>query len=47
MTPRRAQAVKSAAREVVAVEDPQGVVEPVVLLTAAADEPSGADTEPI
>jgi hypothetical protein len=45
MTPRRAQAVKSAASEVVAVEDAQGAVEPVVLLVAAADEPSGADTE--
>lgn len=47
MTPRRAQAVKSAAREVVAVEHAQGAVEPVVLLTAAANEPSGADTEPV
>jgi hypothetical protein len=47
MTPRRAQAVKSAASEVVAVEDAQGGVEPVVLLAAAADEAGGADAEPI
>ncbi|HET9676751.1 MAG TPA: hypothetical protein VFP21_04510 [Solirubrobacterales bacterium] len=47
MTPRRAQAVKSAAREVVAVEDAQGAVEPVVLLVAAADEPGRADAEPV
>lgn len=47
MTPRRAQAVKSAAREVVAVEHAQGAVELVVLLAAAANEPGGADAEPI
>lgn len=47
MTPRRAQAVKSATSEVVAVEDAQGAVESVVLIAAAADEPSGADAEPI
>jgi hypothetical protein len=47
MTPRRAQAVKSAAGEVVAVENAQGAVEPVVLLAAAADEASGADAEPV
>ena len=47
MTPRRAQAVKSAAREVVAIEDAQGAVEPVVLLAATADEAGGADAEPV
>jgi hypothetical protein len=47
MTPRRAQAVKSAASEVVAVEDAQGAVEPVVLLVTAADEPGGADAEAV
>jgi hypothetical protein len=47
MTPRCAQAVKSAAREVIAVEDAQGALEPVVLLTAATDEAGGADAEPI
>jgi hypothetical protein len=47
MTPRRAQAVKSAAGEVVAVEHAKGAVEPVVLLAAAADEASGPDAEPI
>lgn len=46
MTPRRAQAVKSAAGEVVAVEHAQSAVEPIVLL-AAADEASGADAKPI
>ena len=47
MTPRRPQAVKSAASEVVAVKDAQGAVEPVVLLVAAADEPGGADAEAV
>lgn len=47
MTPRCAQAVKSAAGEVVAVQHAQGAVEPVVLLAAAADEAGWADAEPI
>lgn len=47
MTPRRAQAVKSAASEVIAVKDTESAVEPVVLLTAAADEAGGADAEPV
>jgi len=47
MTPRHAQAVKSAASEVIAVEDAQGAVEPIVLLAAAVDEAGRADAEPI
>jgi hypothetical protein len=47
MTPRRAQAVKSAASEVVAVEDAQGALESVVLLAAAADEAGGPNAEPV
>lgn len=45
MTPRRAQGVKSAAGEVVAVEDAEGAVELVGLLAAAADEARRADPE--
>ena len=47
MTPRRAQAVKSATGEVVAVEHAQRAVEPIGLLAAAADEAGWADAEPI
>ncbi len=47
MTPRRAQGVKSAAGEVVAVEHAQGAVEPIFLLAIAADEAGGADAEPL
>lgn len=47
MTPRRAQGVKSAAGEVVAVEDAQRAVELVGLLAPAADKASGADAESI
>jgi hypothetical protein len=47
MTPRRAQGVKSAADEVVAVEHAQGAVETLGLLAAAADKASGADAEPL
>jgi hypothetical protein len=47
MTPRRAQGVKSAAGEVVAVKDAQGTVELLGLLAAAPDEASAADAEPL
>ena len=45
MTPRRAQGVKSAAGEVVAVEHAQGAVKLLFLLAAAAEEAGGADAE--
>jgi hypothetical protein len=47
MTPRRAQGVKSAAGEVVAVEHAQGTVKPLFLLAAAAEEAGGTDAEPL
>lgn len=45
MTARRAQAVKSAAGEVVAVEDAKGAVQLLGLLAVAAHEAGGANAE--
>lgn len=45
MTARRAQAVKSAAGQVVAVQNPQRAVELIGLLAVAADEAGGANAE--